>query len=83
MKFDDFLTSAAGTAKRLAHSAKKNVNILAEEDKIKDAYREIGRLYCEAIHSGAPLTGPAYDRQLDIIEAAQERVEELKNTCDD
>lgn len=85
MNFDDLLNkaantanTAAGAAKRLAYSAKNNVNILAEEEKIKEAQREIGRLYCEAVQADGSLSGEAFDRQLEIIANCQHRIDELR-----
>lgn len=84
--FDDFLNragsvaqTAAAATKRAATTAKLSISIAAEEDKVKTAYQAIGKLYYQDKLSGTAPSGPAYDEQLERIEAALHRIGELRS----
>lgn len=74
--------TAAAATKRAANSAKLSISIAAEEDKIKAAYQALGKLYYQDKIAAAVPAGPAYDEQLSRIEAALQRISELRSQRD-
>ena len=87
--FDEFWNRAASAAqtaasatKRAANSAKLSIAIAAEEEKVKAAYQAIGKLYYQDRISAAAPAGPAYDEQVGRIDAALQRIGELRSQRD-
>lgn len=78
-KASEVLGTMAGAATRAAGAAKTSVNVCAEEDKIRTAYQNLGKLYYRDSKAGNPLSGPEYDREIGKIEASFARIRELKN----
>ena len=71
--------TATAVAKHAAASAKISIAIAAEEEKVRLAYHTIGRMYHQARISGAPVTGPAFEAQLQRVDAALDRIGELRS----
>lgn len=87
--FDEFWNRAASAAqtaasatKRAANSAKLSIAIAAEEEKVKSAYQAIGKLYYQDQIAAATPSGPAYDEQICRIDAALQRIGELRSQRD-
>ena len=87
--FDELLSrassvaqTAAAATKRAASSAKLSIAIAAEEEKVRSAYQAIGKLHHQDKIAGAVAAGPAYDEQLDRINAALRRIGELRSQRD-
>ena len=77
-------TNAASAAKKkatvLAGIAKANVAIYAEEDKIRKAEAELGRLYYNDTVAGAETVGEAYELICKRISDSKEVIAALKET---
>ena len=77
-------TNAASAAKKkatvLAGIAKANVAIYAEEDKVRKAEAELGRLYYNDTVAGAETTGEAYELICKRISDSKEVIAALKET---
>lgn len=87
--FDEFWNRAASAAqtaasatKRAANSAKISIAIAAEEEKVKAAYQAIGKLYYQDHIAAATPAGPAYEEQTRRIDAALQRIGELRSQRD-
>ena len=85
MNFDEFKTKAAETlntvanaATRAADSARVSVNVYSEEEKIKTAYRELGKLFYADAKAGRPVSGPAYEEQIAKVDASMARIRKLR-----
>ena len=78
----DKAANAAGAAKKkaavLAGIAKANVSIYAEEDKIKKAEAELGRLYYNDFVTGNGVDAEAYQPICDRITESKNTIQELK-----
>ena len=86
-KATDLAQSGVATSKRLAEIAKLKTANMAEEDTIKKAYIELGKLYY-AEHGSAP--EGAYASACEKITAARaaietnnDRIAQLKNSADE
>lgn len=87
--FDEFWNRAASAAqtaasatKRAANSAKISIAIAAEEEKVKAAYQAIGKLYYQDHIAATTPAGPAYEEQTRRIDAALQRIGELRSQRD-
>jgi len=69
---------AAKKADALTGLAKANVAIYQEEDKIKKAESELGRLYYADFIAGAEVSGEAYQEICDRISASKLLIEGMK-----
>lgn len=78
----DKAANAAGAAKKkatvLAGIAKANVSIYAEEDKIKKAEAELGRLYYNDFVTGNAADTEAYQPICDRITESKNTIQDLK-----
>ena len=78
----DKAVNAAGAAKKkatvLAGIAKANVSIYAEEDKIKKAEAELGRLYYNDFVTGNAADTEAYQPICDRITESKNTIQDLK-----
>ena len=79
--FDEFWNRAASAAQTAASATKRAANS-AEEEKVKAAYQAIGKLYYQDRISAAAPAGPAYDEQVGRIDAALQRIGELRSQRD-
>lgn len=70
--------AAAEAARSAAHAAKLSIAIAAEEDKIRTAYQQLGKQYFQDTTAGVPTQGPAYEKQIALIQEAATRIAELK-----
>ncbi|MDR0935538.1 MAG: hypothetical protein LBM98_02515 [Oscillospiraceae bacterium] len=77
VQFAKFAGEKVGTAAKVA---KLNAEILAEKDNLRKAYARIGKLYVE-LYAATPHEDIA--AELDIVHAAQSRIDELKTKIDD
>jgi len=85
-KANDVAQAAARKATDMAGIAKAKVAILAEEDKIKKAHQELGKLYYQDFTSGNTPNAAEYLPWCDKITGSKEeivklqkQIEELKN----
>ncbi|MCQ2420999.1 MAG: hypothetical protein MJ118_07670 [Clostridia bacterium] len=75
--------SAAEKAKVLASIAKANVTIYAEEDKIRKAELELGKLYYRDYAVGEEMDMAEYLPWCQKIDESQQLIAQLKDTIDD
>lgn len=75
----DFFEKLGAAAKRTADSVATEVNVAAEEQKIREAYQALGKLYFQAKRTGKELDGLDFADQCRKIEASLKRVNELRN----
>ncbi|MBQ1282071.1 MAG: hypothetical protein IIY16_07495 [Oscillospiraceae bacterium] len=94
MRFGDNFASLYGMAANAAGSAKKkaailgaiakaNVSIYSEEDKIKKAEAELGRLYYNDFIAGSSRSSEAYEEVCKRITESRSRIAELKGSIAD
>lgn len=76
--WSDLLGTLGAAAKRTAGAVGTGVSIAAQEQKLREAYEAIGKLYFQHVRDGKPLTGEAFDTQIDRAYAALERINELR-----
>lgn len=79
---NEFFDRLGAAAKRTANSVATNVNVAAEEQKLREYYQELGKLYFHASRKGEELTGPDFADQCRKIEAGLKRIRDLKSSKD-
>lgn len=81
--FCDLATEAAQTAakktKKLAEIAKANLSVYSEEDKIKKAYVELGKLYYRDYVVGEDLDEAEYLPWCQKIDESKETIADLRD----
>lgn len=75
----DFFDKLSAAAKRAADTVSTEVSVAAEEQKIREAYQALGKLYYQASREGKDLTGEEFTAQIARVDAAIHRIKELKN----
>lgn len=74
----DFFGKLEAAARRAANSVSNEVNVAAEEQKIRETYQTLGQLYYRAKRTGKELDGPAFADCCAKIEASLKRINALK-----
>ena len=74
--------TAAAKAKELAAVAKANISIYAEEDKVKKAEIELGKLYYRDYAVGEEMDSAEYLPWCQKIDESKKLIEELKDYID-
>ena len=75
--------AAARKTKKLTEIAKSNVSIYSEEDKIKKAYQELGKLYYRDYVVGEDLDDAEYLPWCQQIDEAKQTIADLRDYIDD
>ena len=71
-------TLAAKKTKELAAAAKMNISIYAEEDKIRKAQLQLGKLYYRDYAAGAEMDAAEYQPWCDKIDESKAVIEQLR-----
>ena len=76
---EEFLNKLGAAAKRAAGSFATGVNVAAEEQKIKELYQSLGKLYYQTSRRGGDLNGAEFADFMRRIDAVQKHIQEIKN----
>lgn len=79
---NEFFDKLGAAAKRAADSVGTEVNVAAEEQKIRSAYQALGKLYYKATQENKDLTGAEFAEQCAKVDAALKRIRELRDHKD-
>ena len=77
---NDFFDKLGAAARRAADTVSTEVSIAAEEQKVRQAYQALGKLYYKASREGGELSGLEFADQCRKIDASLKRIEELKES---
>lgn len=75
----DIFDKLFAAGKQAASSVATGVNVAAQEQKIREAYQTLGKLYFQAKRRGEAPEGLEFADQCREIEARLKRIEEMKN----
>ena len=75
---NNFFDQLGSAVKRAADSVVTDVNVAAEEQKIREQYQALGKLYYHAIRAGKPLEGMEFADKCRKIDASLRRIKDLK-----
>ncbi|MBR2047018.1 MAG: hypothetical protein IJ960_00300 [Oscillospiraceae bacterium] len=76
---NELFDKLGAAAKRAANAVSTEVSVAAEEQKIREAFQALGKLYYKAKRSGTEPAGFEFDEQCRKVEASIKRINELKN----
>ena len=79
---NDFFDKLGAAARRAADSVSTEVSVAAEEQKIREAYQALGKLYFQANRDGKELTGPDFAEQCVKVDESIKRIKELRQRKD-
>ena len=77
---NELFDKLGAAAKRAANAVSTEVSVAAEEQKIREAYQALGKLYYKAKRTGGETDGLDFADQCRKIEAAMKRINELKRS---
>lgn len=75
---NDFFDKLGAAAKRAASTVSTEVSVAAEEQKIREQYQVLGKLYFRAKRTGEETEGLEFADCCRKIEASLKRINELK-----
>ena len=76
---NDFFDKLGAAAKRAANTVSTEVSVAAEEQKIREQYQALGKLYFRAKRTGQPTDGLEFADCCRNIEASLKRINQLKS----
>ena len=74
----DFFDDLGKALRRAADNVTAEFSVAAQEQRLKGAYQELGRMHFEAAQSGKMLQGEAFDAQLAKIRALINNINETR-----
>ena len=77
---NELFDKLGAAAKRAANAVSTEVSVAAEEQKIREAYQALGKLYFKAKRTGGELDGIEFADQCRKVEASIKRINELKRS---
>ena len=77
---NELFDKLGAAAKRAANAVSTEVSVAAEEQKIREAYQALGKLYFKAKRTGGELDGIDFADQCRKVEASIKRINELKRS---
>ena len=77
---NELFDKLGAAAKRAANAVTTEVSVAAEEQKIREAYQALGKLYFKAKRTGGELDGIDFADQCRKVEASIRRINELKRS---
>ena len=77
---NDFLDKLEAVVRKTANTVSTEVNVAAQEQKIKEAYQALGKLYYQAVREGKEPTGPDFADQCRKVDAHRKRIQEIKDS---
>jgi hypothetical protein len=74
----NFFDQLGDALKRTVDSVSADVSVAAEEQKVREQYQALGKLYYHAIRTGKPLEGIDFADRCRKIDASLARIRDLK-----
>lgn len=74
----EFVDNLTNAVRRVASNVTTGVSVAAQEQKVKDAYQTIGRLYYQAVQEGREPVGDEFAAQLNKIRELLASINEIR-----
>lgn len=78
----DFFDKLGAAARRAADNINTDLTIAAQEQKVKEAYQALGKLYYQHVSTGLVAEGDAFNQKMKAAEEALARIAQLKEHRD-
>ena len=76
----EFLNDLGKALHWAADTVATEVSVAAQEQRVKDTYEAIGRLYCQAVSEGQEPTGEAFDQQVKRVNILREKIRKTRES---
>ena len=73
-----FFEDLGKAVSRAANSVSTEFNVAAQEQRLREAYQELGRLHYEAVQAGSLPDNPAIAAQMDKVSDLLRSIQELR-----
>ena len=74
----DFFDELGSAVKRVASTVSSEVTVAAREQKVREAFQTLGRLYYQSAKAGESTDGEKFREQVERIEALLREINELR-----
>ena len=74
----DFFHKLGAAARHAADTVSTDLNIVAHEQRVREGYQALGKLYYQYVSSGMVPEGREFDEKLASAAAELERISQLK-----
>jgi hypothetical protein len=74
----NFFDDLGKAVTRAANSVSTEINVAAQEQRLRETYQALGRLYYEAVQAGQAAQGPEFDAQMAKINDLQEAIRQTR-----
>ena len=75
----DFLNKLGDVTRHAANKVGTELNIVAHEQRVREAYQALGKLYYNYVSSGVLPEGDAFDEKVAVITEELKRIKELRD----
>ena len=75
----NFLDDLGAALKKAAGDVQNEVTVTAREQKLKDTFQKLGKLYYETVTAGLPTVGGDFDGLIGEIWALQKEISDLRS----
>ena len=75
----DFLNKLGDVTRHAANKVGTELNIVAHEQRAREAYQALGKLYYNYVSSGLEPEGDAFDEKMAVIAEELKRIKELRS----
>lgn len=76
---NDFLNKLGAVARHAANNVGTELNIAAHEQRLREAYQALGKLYYNYVSSGLLPEGDAFDEKMAVVAEELKRIKELRS----
>ncbi len=78
MKMNEFVDDMTMAVKRAVTSVGTGISVAAQQQRVKETYEAIGKLYCQTVGEGKEPTGEAFDTQVRRVNELLEQIRQAK-----
>lgn len=76
---NDFLSKMGAVARHTANTVSTDLSIAAHEQRAREAYQALGKLYYNYVSSGLAPEGKVFDEKMEKIAGELKRIKELRS----
>ena len=76
---NEFVSKLGAVTRHAANKVGTELNIVAHEQRAKEAYQALGKLYYNYVSSGLQPEGQAFDEKMEVIAEELKRIKELRS----
>jgi hypothetical protein len=78
----NFFDDLGNAFKKLADDVSTEVSVTAKQQKAKEEFQKLGRMYYQTACKGTEPVGVAFDKQVALIRELLQQINDLKNKVD-